>query len=242
MKTLVISSGGIRGVGILGLLQKIYLEESLNFDNFDVFAGSSVGGLISTLICYGYKPFEVFLELSQCLLLSDFKTRLENIIKNDTFEDVLKTKNKTLILTSYDLKTNTPLYNSPKTSPNKRIYDALVETINVKIFQNETNIDGFMCSPFPLSYVKKYTNGEPILGLYSYSPVSQTILPFENLLDRVMTIINTSINNQIKLEIELSNKIKEGDKILSYTGDEQGMLPFTFDRISEFFKKGFLYK
>ena len=58
MKTLVLSGGGLKGIAILGLLQKLYKTGKLN--NFDKFIGTSVGSIISLLLSIGYTPLEIY--------------------------------------------------------------------------------------------------------------------------------------------------------------------------------------
>lgn len=55
---LVLSGGGIKGLAHLGALH--FLEEENILNDIQIFAGTSVGALLSTLIIIGYRPAQIF--------------------------------------------------------------------------------------------------------------------------------------------------------------------------------------
>jgi len=55
--TLVISGGGIKGIKFLGALHYLYTNNYLN--NVNYYAGTSIGSLLSLLLCIGYTPLEL---------------------------------------------------------------------------------------------------------------------------------------------------------------------------------------
>ena len=63
---LVLSGGGIKGFSALGVLQAIF---DRNHMNVNTFIGTSVGSIISYLLCIGYTPIEIMITLSQPTLL-----------------------------------------------------------------------------------------------------------------------------------------------------------------------------
>jgi NTE family protein len=54
---LVISGGGVKGYGMLGVAQ--YLDEFYDLAQFDTYVGTSIGAIIGYLFCIGYKPLEI---------------------------------------------------------------------------------------------------------------------------------------------------------------------------------------
>lgn len=54
---IVIAGGSIRGFGMLGALQ--YIDEAYNILNFNCFMGTSIGSIISYMLCLGMKPLEI---------------------------------------------------------------------------------------------------------------------------------------------------------------------------------------
>ena len=70
---LVISGGGVSGLCGLGVLQKLYENNVLQY--IDTFIGSSVGSFISFLLLIGYFPIDIY-----------------NILCNINFEKILKLK------------------------------------------------------------------------------------------------------------------------------------------------------
>lgn len=61
--TLVMSGGGIKGIGGLGALQ--FLADNHKLINITKFIGTSVGAIISYLICIGYTPIEILVMITQ---------------------------------------------------------------------------------------------------------------------------------------------------------------------------------
>ena len=64
--TVVISGGAAKGFAALGLLQALY---DLDHVDFTTFIGTSVGAIISYLLCIGFTPIEMLISLSQTTLL-----------------------------------------------------------------------------------------------------------------------------------------------------------------------------
>ena len=61
--TLVMSGGGIKGLGGLGALQ--FLADNHKLLNIKKFIGTSVGAIIGYLICIGYTPIEIMVMINQ---------------------------------------------------------------------------------------------------------------------------------------------------------------------------------
>lgn len=70
--TLVMSGGGIKGIGGLGALQ--FLADNHKLLNITKFIGTSVGAIISYLICIGYTPIEILVMITQKKILEKMST------------------------------------------------------------------------------------------------------------------------------------------------------------------------
>jgi len=57
---MILSGGGIRGIGHLGVLHYYQEKGELNMDKIKVYASTSIGSIISLLMICGYKPTEIF--------------------------------------------------------------------------------------------------------------------------------------------------------------------------------------
>ena len=204
-KTLVLSGGGVKGIGILGILTRLIEEKKLVVSELTTCIGSSVGGIICCLISLNQLPLDIILRIIHQLLpmnfvkerkkMSDF---LESFVKGLTFEDLYANTKKNLILTTYNLSERKEIYYNYKTHPKKKILEALNETITIPYFmdQSETQVDGCLCSPFPIKYCKD-NNLTNIIGIYCISSYSN-ILGIPNPYDHIKTCI-----------LELLNKVTE---------------------------------
>lgn len=65
--TLVMSGGGIKGLGGLGALQ--FLADNHKLLNINKFIGTSVGAIISYLVCIGFTPIEILVMINQKRIL-----------------------------------------------------------------------------------------------------------------------------------------------------------------------------
>ena len=67
---LAISSGGFKGIGILGFLQAQHFNG--NIKNCNVFAGASVGSALCLLLAVGWTPYELFFKIINIKIFSSF--------------------------------------------------------------------------------------------------------------------------------------------------------------------------
>lgn len=98
MKTLVLSGGGIKGIAMLGLLQKLYKQGNLT--NINKFIGTSVGSIICLLLSFGFTPLEIYNMTNKLSLnFSSYKDIINEygIIDTSTVSNILKTEIKTKI-------------------------------------------------------------------------------------------------------------------------------------------------
>lgn len=77
--TIVISGGALKGFAILGVIQ--YLWDHNLMSNVNKFIGTSVGSIISYLLCIGYTPVEIVVHLCQ-------KKYIEKLSEVDVFKAI----------------------------------------------------------------------------------------------------------------------------------------------------------
>lgn len=69
---LVLAGGSIRGFGILGALQ--YIDELYNILHINSFMGTSIGAIISYMLCLGMKPLEIVHSVLRGKILERIRT------------------------------------------------------------------------------------------------------------------------------------------------------------------------
>lgn len=68
--TLVMSGGGVRGLGMLGALQ--YLADQNRLSRIRKFIGTSIGAIIGYLVAIGYSPIEIMIQVNQRRMMETF--------------------------------------------------------------------------------------------------------------------------------------------------------------------------
>jgi hypothetical protein len=207
--TIVISGGGIKGFGMLGILYKLTIENNLDTKSIKNFVGSSIGGIISAMLCFDFLPIEIFFFFFDLLPIESHNIdrirvveKLKAIFKDTKFKEI----DKTLVLTSYNKHTRESLFYSKLSHPDKKIIDALYETGNIPFLMSsdEIYIDGCLCSPFPVKYSKDHFFG-PLLGIYTFA-MNVNLLPISNPYDDLKIILHQFYNTIISYEILFSSK------------------------------------
>lgn len=205
-KTLVLSGGGVKGFGMLGILARLVEDKKLMIKELSTCIGSSVGGVICCLICLGQLPLDIVVRIVQLLPLNFAKDKkqvshfLEIFVKELTFKEFFETTQKNLILTAYNISERKEIYYTHKTHPNKKVLEALNETISIPYFMDQTDsqVDGCLCSPFPIKYCKD-NNLTDIIGIYCKSSYSN-ILGIPNPYDHIKTCILSLLNKLTEYE------------------------------------------
>lgn len=90
---IVISGGALKGFGMLGALQ--YIEELYKLSNINSFVGTSVGSIISYLICIGYSPIEIVQKCVESRIIEKLRNefKIDNIFNKKCllqFETILE--------------------------------------------------------------------------------------------------------------------------------------------------------
>lgn len=70
--TLVISGGSVKGFGMLGAIQ--YVHEQIGIQNIHSFFGTSIGAIISYMLCIGQTPLEVVHSVISSKILDKIQT------------------------------------------------------------------------------------------------------------------------------------------------------------------------
>jgi NTE family protein len=70
--TLVISGGSVKGFGMLGAIQ--YVHEQIGIHNINSFFGTSIGSIISYMLCIGQTPLEIVHSVISSKILDKIQT------------------------------------------------------------------------------------------------------------------------------------------------------------------------
>lgn len=181
--TIVLSGGATKGFGIVGSLQ--YLQDIQILPTIKKFIGTSIGAIISYLVCIGYSPIEImiiscqkkiFEKMSQVDILNVMngqgavsfhifqeileKLTIEKVKKYVTLQDLYTKYNKELICCTYNMTLQKPEYISYKTHPDLNCITALRMSSNLPFFFEIFCYDDY-----------KYIDG----GIADNFPISQVL-------------------------------------------------------------------
>jgi NTE family protein len=160
-KYLVLQSGGIKGICILGALQ--YLEEKNMLSSIEAFAGSSVGSLLCLLVVVGYSVQELLTIATETnfeSLLTDYWFRVplnllrhnglnsgvrfmdyigslldqKGIHKDITFQELYEKTKRTLVITGTSLSSRETFYFQKDSFPDMKVLEALRISISIPLF------------------------------------------------------------------------------------------------------------
>jgi predicted acylesterase/phospholipase RssA len=214
METIVISGGGTKGFGMLGILQKLYERNILK--QIQNFIGSSVGGVLAFFLSCGESPMSIFLRSASKLpinvqtvhnaVLSTIESflieRFNN--KNITFLELFEINKNLLVITSYDVGRQIEMYYSYKESPNYKVIDAIQDTTRVPFLLGGGKLDGCFCSTFPIRYCKLH-DLKNIVGIYTIGKYV-SIANVRNIVDDLFSLICQLLNKNTILERELGTE------------------------------------
>lgn len=214
---LVLSGGGVRGITILGALHA--LEEINYLDNINTYVGTSVGSLINTLLCIGYKSYEIYaiiktIDFSKLVNINlfgildtwglDSGKRIIKIVetllshkkikKNVTFKQLYELTKKKLVMTTVCLNDKKLIYLSYENYPDLTILQGIRMSISVPIVFNPVIHDN-----------KKYVDGgvmcnypieiykdkvDEIIGINVLSTDCENVDNFENYIMSLIQCFN----------------------------------------------------
>lgn len=154
--TIVLSGGSVNGFILMGSVQYIYDHYDTN--EIKTFCATSVGAMISYLLCIGYKPIEILVNICTSKILErlkniDFTSVIENNgvisfseiereIENLTYSkigyipnliDIKEKFGKHLIITTYNLDKNKALYLDYNSHPELSCLTAIRMTASIPL-------------------------------------------------------------------------------------------------------------
>uniref|UniRef100_A0A6C0JRY0 PNPLA domain-containing protein n=1 Tax=viral metagenome TaxID=1070528 RepID=A0A6C0JRY0_9ZZZZ len=213
-KTIVLSAGAEKGVGMLGILHRLIVNKKISLTQIDNFVGSSVGAVICALLTINKTPIDILFDIVKLLPMSCSKEKnkiyslLENHFKNLTFLDLFNSTKKNLVITSFNILERKSEFYSYKVSPNKNVFEALKETISIPFCMeesfNQSSLDGSLCTPFPIKHCKNENYGK-IFGIYTY-PAYDNIFQIRNVYDDINVMFLSLFNLILSYEIAFSDK------------------------------------
>jgi predicted acylesterase/phospholipase RssA len=190
---LVLSGGGIKGIGHLGALKVLYENKLLTY--ITTIVGSSIGGIIGALYCAGYKGDELFviiesLNLSNLINLNpsnifnsyglDDGSKLmhiidkllseKNISSKITFKEFFELTKIKLIITASCLNDKQVYYISYLSHPNMSLLIGLRMTSSIPlifmpvIYENKFFVDGACMDNYPIKLFENDINST--IGIY----------------------------------------------------------------------------
>lgn len=155
--TLILSGGITRGFGIVGSLQ--YLQDIGVLSNVNKFVGTSIGAIISYLVCIGYNPIEIMIVSCQKKIFEQMtnidvmnvmngngaisfhvfqeileKLTIDKIKRFITLGDLYSKYKKELVCCTYNLTLQKSEYISYKTHPDLNCITALRMSANMPFF------------------------------------------------------------------------------------------------------------
>lgn len=230
MNTLLLSSGGIKGLSFLGIWK--YLEQN-NYNQIKTFAGVSIGSLFSLLFLIGYSFDEIYNKLVQTNILDLFSFDLTNFFESygmlnvEPFENFLihiieeKNLNKDITFLELFQKTNKELHTyalcvdthelecfNYQNTPNCSVRIAVLMSMSIPlifrpiIYKNKYYIDGAMIDGFPIdNYDLK--NTIPCTILHDNTPKITNI--FQYIFKIVSSVIKSKDFHTTSCIIDLKN-------------------------------------
>lgn len=224
-KILVISGGGIGGISFIGALNALY--ESNILQQIEIFAGTSVGALILFLHLIGYKPNMLF-EFINAFDLNKLKAvsitlflesygldtgdkiikmlikfmELQNVNQSITFAELFQKTQKTLIITSVNINSQSAEYFSHETHPSMSVLQAVRMSISVPFifcpvqYNGCLYVDGACIDNFP---IKQFADRKhELLGLY-ITPDKERKKNIHSLDEFALNLINSMMNGAIDM-------------------------------------------
>lgn len=184
IKNLVISGGGISGIGLLGIIK--YIDEQNALDNIQNYIGTSVGSILSLLLILKYDIDNLY----DFLLIFDFNKLVseasldtlfgswgftdvvklnyfikslikhKNLNENITFKQLYEKTNKNLIITGSCINDNKIHYFNHKTEPDMPIITAISISSCIPIvfapiiYKKKIWVDGGLLNNYPIDYFR----------------------------------------------------------------------------------------
>ena len=181
---IIISGGGIKGFGALGIIQFLYDQKLLK--NIKQYVGTSVGAIISYLLCIGYTPIEIMVSVVTSEVIEKYNcidiisltngegafdwNHINNFLEKMTIDkigrfvslgDISKLFNKELIICTYNFTKRKIEYISSRETPDIPCLTAIRMSSNLPIIFNKFKylncyyMDGGICNNLPTDMIKE---------------------------------------------------------------------------------------
>lgn len=190
--TLCLSGGGNKGLAQLGALHYVHFKEMLN--HIRTYVGTSIGSVINLLLCIGYTPMEIYLEVMELdsiiqggfspynlktgwgvISIEAFTKNVERFIlkKFDnvpTLQELYEITGKRFVVVTCNLTTMKMEYTDYLNFPNRSCIDAIKTSCNIfGVFSHleiddNEYIDGGFGDNYPLKYADSISTGR-VLGI-----------------------------------------------------------------------------
>ena len=253
---IILSGGGINGIALLGSLEA--LHELKILDNINLYLGTSIGSIISLLLCIGYEPEELY----NIILSLDFSNLYEIDIKNifsnyglDTGDKIKTLLYKLLNDKGFDKNISfINLYNTTK----KHLYISvtILNTLEIKYFDYINNPDeividiimrsisipGFFCpiKSDEIIYVdgalldsfpnNNLINSDDSLGILIYENYNNINIKINSFEDYLVQIYNSLFKN---ITSSILEKYKNKINIIKINVHSNNTLNFNIDKKSK---------
>ena len=222
---LIISSGGNKGISLIGILNELSNHYPIKKINY--YTGCSVGALICVLINIGYTinelnkiifeiNFEIFQDLKIINLLEkcgfDEGIKFTNFLialitnkkfnQNITFKELYDITNKTLTIVVTNITKGIAEYHNYINTPDLSILLSLRMSSNIPIifspifYNNNYYVDGALLDPFPYFYNRNIKKSEK-LGLWLFDKYEINFIKNSNV--NFINEINDSFNYSLEL-------------------------------------------
>jgi len=234
IKNLVLPSGGINGLCVIGALKYIYEINLL--ENISTYVGSSVGAVISFFLIINYSIIEIrdiFLNVDFDILKdTNYSNLLENFgldegnkvckflksclrlkfgIDDITFIELFNKTNKKLVITGSNIENYSTVYFDYINTPNESVINAVRISISIPLMFTAIEkkyVDGGLFSPLPIDYFKRNELKE-CLAIALNRDINQPCESLETFISKItfsmQYIINRKQIDYAKYKIILKN-------------------------------------
>jgi predicted acylesterase/phospholipase RssA len=248
----VISGGGSNGILSLGALHYEYQKGTYDPSQVQIYAGTSIGSVISLLLICGYLPMEIFaqvytlnhfFDLNKCGSIWDivrymglmsidvFVDRIEEMVLNKlgkvpTLEELRSITNKTLVVAVSNVTKVKCEYLTYKTRPNMSCVDAVIQSCNLPIIFHSIFYEGSWIVDGGLvdNFPLRYIDdgSSKILGIVT-TGIDKS-LPDNKFIGYFYRILMMPVYSNTKLRCELA---KENTKIIKIVRNKSSLKLFS---------------
>lgn len=227
--TLVVSGGGVKGFILLGAIQAAFDKDMLN--NISIYAGTSIGAILTYLLAIGYTPMEIMVELhlNNWLEKTQYfnvvsmtngngatsytpiqegleKLTLKKIGRFITLKMLKEKFNKTLIICSYNMTTCKAEYFHYETHPDLPCITALRMSSNIPlIFDRFQYMDCYYIDGGicdNFPVIEAEKYGENIIGINLISTKNMKDNPDEGIIPYIIRLMTIPVAQMTKYRVQ----------------------------------------